>query len=233
MTEPNPSDEKASAEPSPSHPRHSAYPIPAIPADPPRRRWIWWALGFALLCVLAAWVLSLHGAMRRIEQSLAAPVQESLPLPERQQQILSFETRLARILGASVESKLRALERSVERGPLSPEELRLLESTANELRLLQANPAGVAGAVPELRDHPRYQATEASVGNPADADAERRLEDINELRKLYYASLICLSLFGMVSFGVWYHRRRRFRLLGLPLQHQLPVFKSYQEDRER
>lgn len=233
MTDPNPSNESQAG--------HEGLLPEAMPGLPIRvehagvgGRWYWWLVGVAAFVSALAWLWSVHGAMSRIEGRLSAPAfrQDLGERAEQRQQILSFETRLARILGTSVESKLRSLERSVERGPLSTEELRLLESTANELRLLQANPAVAAGLAGEAKDHPRYQAVEPK--DQVFTELQDTLGDIAELRKIYYSALICFSLVGLIAAGLWYRQCSRSRLARMaPPRHQLAILKHYQEDRGR
>lgn len=234
MTDQNPSNEEQAEHPGLLPDATPGLPMCADHIDPGTgARWFWWLIGVATFVAALAWVWSVHGAMTRLEGRLSAPAfrQDFGGRTEQRQQILSFETRLARIVGTSVESKLRALERSVERGPLSTEELRLLESTANELRLLQSNPAVAAGLAGEAKDHPRYQAAEPKVQMPS--ELQETLSDIAELRKIYYSALICFAFVGLLAAGLWYRQRCRYRLARMTPRHQLAVMKHYQEDRGR
>lgn len=233
MTDPNPCDEEGVPGASHCPTRQTHLPASLAPAKRRTSRWSWLLLAILSLIVMwTAWLWSIHGAMSKLERQLAVPGahQEAAGPSEQQQQILSFETRLARVLGASVESKLRTLERSVERGPLNAEELRLIESTATELRLLQSNPGALEAATLEAKEHPRYQAF------PADESSDKTdalLAEIAELRKLYYASLISLALCWLIAAGFWINARLRHRLIEAPTRHRLPVLKSLVENRER
>lgn len=231
MIETNPSDEgkpqRADTLPKPHFELHVEMPRTKSRILP----LLWLLVGVACMLV---WLLSVHGAIGKLEKRLTAQSigPDAGPKAEQQQQIRSFETRLARVLGASVESKLRTLEKSVERGALSTEELRLLESAASELRLLQSNPAALAavGAAVDTPEHPRFQALAGS--RPENRTGEL-VHDIAELRNFYYASLIGFALFGLMAAGLWFSARRRYRLIEAPARHQLPVIKSYHEDRGR
>jgi hypothetical protein len=231
MTDQNPTNDEHVWNPNVPSRGHVPLPVSSDTVDTGLGRWVWLCVAAAVILAAVVWVWGLHGTMTRLERRLSAPAlrQDVGERVEQQQQILSFETRLARILGSSVESKLRTLERSVERGPLTAEELRLLESTASELRLLQANPAVAAGLAVEQKDHPRYNSVVASTSPSSLIDDG--LSDIAELRKMYYSALICLALAGMFGAGFWYRQRRRYRLAQMTPRHQLPVLKHYQEDR--
>lgn len=231
MRELDPSDEGDPRSVSAPPQRHVDLPV-VIPSKGRAGAPFWWLLGVLCLLVAAFWVLSLATAIDRLEKRLAAPAasRDAGAYPEQQQQIRSFETRLARVLGASVESKLRALERSVERGPLSAEELRLLESAATELRLLQSNSA--AGAASDRPEHPRFQSV-PGTGDSKEKEGPELLHEIAKLRNIFYASLIGLALMSLTVVGLWFNSRRRYRLIEAPARHRLPVIASYREDRER
>lgn len=231
MTDQNPSNKQHDGNAGVPSRAQVALPVRSDLAEAAPGRWPWLLVGIAVIFGAAFWVWSLHGSMTRLERRLSSPTlpQDVGDRVQQEQQILSFETRLARILGSSVESKLRALERSVERGPLNAEELRLLESAASELRLLQANPAVAAGLVVDQKDHPRYGAVEASTATVA--ASQDNLRAVAELRTIYYSALICFALVGLLAAGLWYRQRHRYRLTQIIRQHQLTVIKHYQEDR--
>lgn len=192
--------------------------------------WPWVIAGLTFLLAMALWLLFANGALSQVERRMIHP--GAAASAEHQQQIISFETRLARVLSASVESKLRTLERSVERGTLTGEELRLIEATANELRLLQSNPAALASSAASLdvTEHPRYQSK--AVAGP-ETHAGELLQQIAKLRQFYYASLIAFALLALLVAGLWFHTRRRQRLIAAPIRHRIPVFNSYHEGRQR
>lgn len=193
-------------------------------------KWWWFFAAAAFLSAMSLWLIFAHGAMSTVERQVTPAGTGSNS--EHRQQLMSFETRLARVLSASVESKLRTLERSVERGPLTAEELRLIEATANELRLLQSNPGALAASAVSLdvKEHPRYQAVAAAR---PDTHANELLHHIAKLRQVYYASLIAFALLALLAAGLWFHARRRNRLIEAPMRHRLPVLNSYQQGRQR
>ena len=230
MTESCPSDEHKPRGVEQLVQRSINLPVDLSPVSGSIGAWLWLIGGIALLLVMLVWLVFAHSAMSRLEGQLIRPGAEAHA--EHRQQLLSFETRLARVLSVSVESKLRALERSVERGPLTAEELRLIEATANELRLLQSNPAALAASASSLdqKEHPRYRSV-AAGGSEAETGA--LLHHIAKLRQFYYASLIGFALFALLAAGLWLNTRRHHRLIDAPIRHRLPVFNSYKEGRQR
>lgn len=232
MTDLNPCDEEGTPDTDHRPLRQGQFPVSVAPVKKRHGSLLPWVLAAAFVIAMLAWVWMVHGAMSKLERRLAVPAvdRSTAVLSEQQQQIQSFETRLARVLGASVESKLRTLERSVERGSLTPEELRLIEATANELRLLQSNPTALGEATREVKDHPRYQAVAADEMQDL---PDAMMAEIAALRKAYYAALIGLVLCMLMAAGLWFNARRRHRLIEVPAQPRVPLIHRLMEDRRR
>lgn len=186
-----------------------------------------WALGvIAILVLMVSWVMRVQTSLARLEHGIAGlPAPLGSATPALSPEVRTLEARLARVLSASVESKLRRLEQSVERGTLGGEDLQLLEAAAGELRLLRAQPPGVHGA-DDAGEHLRYQSVGARPGAGSGADA---LGQIAELRTFVYVLVSCLALLLLVVLGVWYGRARRVQMLASAPRRQLPAMRASQE----
>jgi len=183
-----------------------------------------WLVGLlALLAFMAIWVHRVQASLARLESGIANSASAAVagPSPE----VRSLEARLARVLSASVETKLRRLEHSVERGTLGGEDLQLLEAAAGELRLLRTQPPG-AGALEGAAEHPRYQ----SVSSPRGAgDGTDALGQVSDLRTFVYIVVVCLALFLLIALGLWYNTARQMRMIAATPRRQLPAMQTSRE----
>jgi hypothetical protein len=186
-----------------------------------------WIIGLAaLVAFMATWVVRVQASLARLESGLAmGSANQTGGMPGPSPEVRTLEARLARVLSASVETKLRRLEHSVERGTLGGEDLQLLEAAAGELRLLRTQPPG-AGALEAAAEHPRYQ----SVSSPRGAgDGRDALGQISDLRTFVYILVVCLALFLLIALGLWYNTARQVRMIAATPRRQLPAMQASRE----
>ena len=211
--------------------RGALYPIEsdhhAVASIP--RGWVrqvqriaWIVLVAALAVAVVVWLIRVQASLARLEKGLAAG---AASLGEADPDVKKLEARFAKVLGASVETKLRRLERRVERGTLSGEDLDLLESAAGELKLLRAQPPAVlhadAGA-----EHPRYRTVGTPAGSPADGVT---LEQISDLQSFIRVLVVCFAIFALALMGLWYRTARQVRIVAANPPRQLPAMHSRAE----
>lgn len=190
-----------------------------------------WIVGLiTTLVVVISWLLRVQASLARLESGLAATAKPAVDAAAAlSPEVRTLEARLARVLSASVESKLRRLEHSVERGTLGGEDLQLLEAAAGELRLLRAQPAGLETAG-RSGEHPRYQ----SVAAPSIAGGTKdALGQVSELRTFVYIVVVCLALFLLVALGLWYSTARQVRMIAATPRRQLPAMRASRENQRR
>lgn len=190
-----------------------------------------WIFGFlAVICLMVLWLARVQASLARMEHRLALTVASRLgDSAQANAEVSTLEARLARVLSASVESKLRRLEHSVERGTLGGEDLQLLEAVAGELRLLRSHPP------PEQTDllraptaeHPRYQPVAPVGGAASGADT---LGQVAELRTLVYTVVVCLALLLTIALGLWYSTARQVRLIATMPRRQLVAMRTSREN---
>jgi hypothetical protein len=191
---------------------------------------IWLVGAMALLVLVTLSLVRVQGSLGRLEGRLIASSVPSAGKPDGVlPEVQALESRLARVISASVESKLRRLEHSVERGTLGGEDLQLLESVAGELRLLRAQPVGLSGLPgPDgPLEHPRYKALPSPTSELQSKDV---LEQIAHLRTFVYAVVICLALFLTIVLGLWYSTERRVRMIASTPRRQLAAMRTAHEN---
>jgi hypothetical protein len=203
---------------------------PAAMSSYPHRllRLIWWLGVLAAIVFVVVWLVRVQASLRRLEGRVAV---SAIGQPAgdmntaRSPEVQALEARLSRVLTASVESKLRRLEHSVDRGTLGGEDLQLLEAVAGELRLLRSQPSGA----PDLQhgeamtEHPRYRSVAAVAGPSRSEDV---LQQVGELRTFVYIVVVCLALFLTLALGLWYSTARRVRMIATAPRRQLASLKT-------
>jgi hypothetical protein len=197
----------------------------AVPSWLRRLQQLAWTVGIlAMLVLMVIWLYRVQTSLARLEGGIATPATVNQE-PRLSPEVKTLEGRLARVLSASVESKLRRLEQSVERGTLGGEDLQLLEAAAGELRLLRSQPAGGMGH-DRAPEHPRYQAIES----PATAAGPDALGQVKELRAVVYAVVVCLALLLLLAIGLWFSTSRQVRMITASPRHQLPAMRPSREN---
>lgn len=186
-------------------------------------------LGATLLLVFFGWLLKVEAAIGRVEKRLAVESLKKEPtlLPEQEEQLQILETRFVRVIGASVDAKLRTLERSVERGSLAPEDLRLMEDITGEIRFLRAHRAELSEIAPPMLDAPEHPRFQPVASEAPEAQGVDLLHEIARLRTLFYALAIGL---GVAAMGLASAYRRRNRLIESASRQQLPIIRTLQKN---
>jgi HAMP domain-containing protein len=188
-------------------------------------------IGALVLICLMVWSMRVERALGRFERRLDAGANNAL-LPAQQQQLRSLETRYARLVEASVETKLRSLEKNAERGTLAAEDLRLLQDVTGELRFLREHPDQIAAesAVAPSFEHPRFSPLAAP--EPA-VDGSELLRQIDQLRSYFYVLSLGLGIMAIIAGGFWFGYRRRGRLIASSGQRQLPLIRALEHHKRR
>ncbi len=199
----------------------------AMPAWLRRLQQLIWTLGIiAMMLLIVVWLYRVQSSLARLEGGISAPaLANSGQEPQLSPEVKTLEGRLARVLSASVESKLRRLEQSVERGTLGGEDLQLLEAAAGELRLLRSQPQGGMGQ-DRTTEHPRYRSVQA----PATATGTDALGQVEELRAIVYAVVVCVALLLLLAIGLWFSTSRQVRMISASPRHQLPAMRPSREN---
>ncbi|RYU62983.1 hypothetical protein EWI61_00495 [Methylolobus aquaticus] len=200
----------------------------AMPAWLRRLQQLVWTLGIiAMMLLIVVWLYRVQTSLARLEGGISAPaLANSGQEPQLSPEVKTLEGRLARVLSASVESKLRRLEQSVERGALGGEDLQLIEAAAGELRLLRSQPQGGMGHDRGATEHPRYH----SVQTPATAAGKDPLGQVEELRALVYAVVVCVALLLLLAIGLWFSTSKQVRMISASPRHQLPAMRPSREN---
>lgn len=203
---------------------------PAALALYPHRflRLIWWLGVLAAILFVVVWLVRVQASLRRLEgrvvvSAIGQPVGDMTAA--RSPEVQALEARLSRVLTASVESKLRRLEHSVDRGTLGGEDLQLLEAVSGELRLLRSQPTGARALQngEATAEHPRYRSVASAGGSSRSEDV---LQQVGELRTVVYIVVVCLALFLTLALGLWYSTARRVRMIASAPRRQLTSLKT-------
>lgn len=188
-------------------------------------------LAAIIMCGLIAWALRLERVVSRVERRVSGSGTTLSLSSSEQKQLEALEQRYARLVEASLESRLLTLERSAQRGTLSAEDTRVLQEVTHELRFLRehtAQPSSAEHDPATANEHPRYGPVPA-----ADIGSGAVLRQIDELRTFFYLLTVCVGIMAILAAGLWFGYRRRMRLIESPVQHQVPYIRALEQPRRR
>lgn len=157
-------------------------------------------MGLILLAGLFSLFYQLQGELDLLESQLMTEAGGERMKSMGEQMVL-LQNRLQGLMADSVEIRLKALERTMANGSVTPEVIHQFEVLQNDIRSLETyaqgpNAPNLDQAIPE---HPRYSAMPGAV-SPTLTKAEM-FREISRLRTLLYLCLTGLVATGGVLLG--------------------------------
>ena len=174
-------------------------------------------IGLILLAGLFTLFYQLQGELDLLESQLMTET-GGARMKSMGEQMTLLQNRLHGLMADSVEIRLKALERTMANGSVTPEVIQQFEVLQNDIRSLETyaqgpNAPNLDQAIP---DHPRYSAISGGVA-PTMTKAEM-FREISRLRTLLYLCLTGLVATGGVLLGRYW--------LASPRAPQLPHSRS-------
>lgn len=157
-------------------------------------------LGLALILVLFVHV---EKALDTLEAGLKPVHHTDHPRIEAiNQQMESLHGQFSVLLAESVEMKLKALSKDMEKGKLNPEDARLFDELEKELQMLEQYSADLAPDQLENNrlEHPRFKPVAMSENSKSDQEIPAQF---TELRSIVYFSLSALGITLLAFLGYW------------------------------
>jgi biopolymer transport protein ExbB/TolQ len=202
------------------HPELAERPVPRVPVRAPGL--------FPVLaaCLLLASVLVLffqvRGFLDHVESRLVSEsASGNLRLRAMGQQMEALRGKFHGLLAESVEMRLKSLEKIVESGKVSADDLRAFEELQKDLKALE-NYAGMPGAVGldyPVQEHSRFR----PMAPPQAAPSSQLMAEVVELKTLFYFCLAGLAA-GTLALVIYYWvRRRRYARYIRDLAETLPL----------
>ncbi len=165
-------------------------------------------IGLILLAGLFTLFYQLQGELDLLESQLMTEAGGERMKSMGEQMVL-LQNRLHGLMADSVEIRLKALERTLANGYVTPEVIQQFEVLQNDIRSLETyaqgpNAPNLDQAIP---DHPRYSAM-PGVTSPALSKADM-FREISRLRTLLYLCLTGLVATGGVLLGRYWLASQR------------------------
>jgi hypothetical protein len=187
-------------------PELARHPVPRVPVRGP-------GIVVALAaCLLLASVLVLffqvRGFLDHIETRLIAESSGvDIRLRAMGQQMEALRGKFHGLLAESVEMRLKSLEKIVESGKVSADDLRAFEELQKDLKALEnyAGTSGVGGLDYPAQEHSRFR----PMAQPQVVHNTGLMAEVVELKTLFYFCLVGIAVSAVAMVGYYWIRQRR------------------------
>jgi hypothetical protein len=165
------------------------------------RNWI--VLGLLLLMLfLILFMLPAKNLLDSSRHTIAATPKGEGRVQGYDQEVEALQHKITGLITASIESKLQAIENRIQTGKISLEDVRTIDDLKNDLGILKAysarpalHPVDKRALIPETHQ-PAYREDDL-------------LEEIAQLKSLFYVSVASFGVAAAVVGGYWLHSSSR------------------------